>query len=73
MQIILLILRDWFSTMFAERDEFGLSDEQRATLLSLAGEGEEGRDTAERIACGGYGLKTSQFFELLAQNGISSR
>ena len=57
--------------MFEVRDEFGMSQQERSLVLNLARKGEAGRDDAERIACTAYGLRTSQFHQLLKANEIS--
>lgn len=73
MRDLLAAFRNWLDELFSERDEFGLTDKQRAEILTLAKRSQTWRDAAEELACHAYGLKTSQFYLLLHRNGISTK
>lgn len=63
----------WFSSDVADfrKDQYGLTNTQRERILAMGRSGEEGRDMAERVACHGFGLRTSQFTNLMRSHGIS--
>jgi hypothetical protein len=67
---MLKLLLAWIAGLFDIKEEYGLTVQEIAGIVRLASQGEAGRDMAERLACTGHGLRTSEFYELMDSYGV---
>lgn len=66
-------MTNWWATITAPKDEYGLTDAQHEEVVWHARRGEEGRDFAERLGVQGYGMDIAAFYRLLIHHGISTQ